>query len=267
VRRVFLAVLALATACGARQEVPYHFRSPLLGSVSAPPLPVALERPETGGGQPATDDRRRPQRLAVSPAPRSSQAATTAEPAPAPRVRRSIPPDALGDVRGEELASRLRAMVGRRDETSSHLQLAVAALREIGAELDPEIARVEDGPALVALAERRGALTLAAPGSPLPSLRLGDLLVFDRVVAAEPASLVGVVVSVDERGVVEFVYLARGVVRRGFAFPSQPSARRDDGGRILNTFIRHNDGADPRGTASLAGELIAAVVPLDRLMR
>ena len=186
---------------------------------------------------------------------------------PAPRVRRSIPSDALTRASGDELAGRLRAMVGRREEHATHLGLALAALRDAGAALDPELAHVEDGPALVALAERRGALTPAAAGSPLPSLRLGDLLVFDRVVAADPASLVAVVVSVDERGVVEFVYLARGVVRRGFAFPAEPSTRRDAAGRVLNTFVRHNDGGDPRGTAHLAGELIAAAISLDRLLR
>ncbi len=183
-------------------------------------------------------------------------------------MRRSIPNRALGAAAsGEELAGRLRGLVGRRDDGSSHLALALAALREVGAALDPELARVEDGPALVALADRRGALTPAAPGSPLPSLRLGDLLVFDRVVAADPASLVAVVVSVDERGVVEIVYLARGVVRRGFVFPAEPAARRDPAGRVLNTFIRHNDGGDPRGTPHLAGELIAAAISLDRLLR
>jgi len=186
---------------------------------------------------------------------------------PVPRVRRSIPSEAIAATGGEELAGRLRGMVGRRDESSTHLQLALAALGELGAALDPELSRVEDGPGLVALAERRGALTPTAPGAPLPPLRLGDLLVFDRVVAADPASLVAVVVSVDERGVVELVYLARGVVRRGFAFPSQPDARRDPAGRILNTFLRHNDGADPRGTRHLAGELIAAAISLDRLLR
>lgn len=168
---------------------------------------------------------------------------------------------------GEELAAVLRGMVGRRDEGSSHIHHVLAGLSELGVTLDPELGGVEDGPALRALAERRGAFTAAAPGSPLPSLRLGDLLVFDRVVAADPASLVAIVVSVDERGVVELVYLARGVVRRGFVFPPEPSSRRDAAGRILNTFVRHNDGADPRGTAHLAGELIAGAISLDRLLR
>ena len=204
------------------------------------------------------------ERVATRPRP------VTHEPVAAevPRVRRSIPAEALGATSGEELAASLRGMVGRRDEGSTHLQYALAALGELGATLDPELARVENGPALVALAERRGALTPAPPGNSLPWLRLGDLLVFDRVVAADPASLVAIVVSVDERGVVEFVYLARGVVRRGFVFPPSPSTRRDPtSGRILNTFTRHNDGADPRGTRHLAGELIAAAISLDRLRR
>ena len=218
---------------------------------------------ETGDGKQETGNRRWVERVATRPRP------VTHEPVAAevPRVRRSIPAEALGATSGEELAASLRGMVGRRDEASTHLQYVLAALGELGATLDPELARVEDGPALVALAERRGALTPAPPGSPLPSLRLGDLLVFDRVVASDPASLVAIVVSVDERGVVEFVYLARGAVRRGFVFPPEPASRRDPGGRILNTFVRHNDGADPRGTAHLAGELLAGAIALDRLLR
>lgn len=260
-RFLLAAVLLTSTACGAQQEQPYHFRSPLLGSVRAPELPVVLGQPATGNRRPATGDGRRPERLAVQrPAPAAEV------PAPAPRVRRSVPAGAL-EGGGEELAERLRGLVGRRDDTSTHVGLALAALREIGAALDPETARVEDGPALVALAERRGALTAAGPGGRLPPLHLGDLLVFDRVVAAEAASLVAVVVSVDERGVVEFVYLARGVVRRGFVFPPEPSTRRDATGRVLNTFVRHNDGGDPRGSPHLAGELIAAAISLDRLLR
>jgi len=264
VRFLLAGLIVTFAACGARSQQPYHFRSPLLGSVTAPELPLLSREHVTGDRQPATGDRRQatgdgrqPERLAIQ---------RPALEAPAPRVKRSIPSAAL-EGRGVELAERLRGLVGRRDESSTHVGLALAALREIGAALDPETARVEDGPALVALAERRGALTAAPPGSPLPALRLGDLLVFDRVTAADPASLVAVVVSVDERGVVEFVYLARGVVRRGFVFPPEPASKRDATGRVLNTFVRHNDGGDPRGSPHLAGELIAAVISLDRLLR
>jgi len=262
VRFLLAGLIVTTAACGARTEQPYHFRSPLLGSVAAPPLPAQKNTQDAGSGGRGTGHREAQKRLATArPTPVAPPPV-----APAPRVKRSIPSAAL-EGRGVELAERLRGLVGRRDESSTHVGLALAALREIGAALDPETARVEDGPALVALAERRGALTAAPPGSPLPALRLGDLLVFDRVTAADPASLVAVVVSVDERGVVEFVYLARGVVRRGFVFPPEPASKRDATGRVLNTFVRHNDGGDPRGSPHLAGELIAAVISLDRLLR
>lgn len=260
-------MLVTAAACGPRNQHPYHFRSPLLGSVSAPPLPQLERIQDTGDRLEETGTEKRQQRVAVTPR-RAMEIPPAAVPAtPVPRVRRSIPSEVLATVSGEELAARLRGMVGRRDDDATHLQVALAALRDLGAPLDPELSRVEDGPALVALAERRGALTAATRGAPLPSLRLGDLLVFDRVVAADPASLVAVVVSVDQRGVVELIYLARGVVRRGFAFPPEPSARRDVTGRVLNTFVRHSDGADARGTRHLAGDLVAAAISLDRLLR
>lgn len=261
------ASLLTAIACGPRSQHPYHFRSPLLGSVRAPELPVLEETQDPGNGERVTGNRRRTRSLATA-ARRPAPPRETAQAAPPPRVRRSVPGEALAaQGSGEELAAEMRGMVGRRDEGSTHVQFALAALVELGLSPDPELAAVEDGPALAALAERRGALTPAAPGAALPSLRLGDLLLFDRVVAADPASLVAVVVSVDERGVVEYVYLARGVVRRGFVFPPDPSARRDPSGRVLNTFVRHNDGADPRGTPHLAGELVAGAISLDRLLR
>jgi hypothetical protein len=82
-----------------------------------------------------------------------------------------------------------------------------------------------------------------------------------------PASLVAVVVSTDSRDVVEFVYLARGVVRRGYLSRAHPADKRDADGRVLNTFIRHSDGGDPADTRYLAGELYGGLVRLDRLLR
>ena len=168
---------------------------------------------------------------------------------------------------GARLAALLRDQVGRRDETSTHVQFAVAALRSIGARLDPKLAGLDDGAALRDLADERSALLATGEGTVAARPRLGDLLVFDGVVADRPASLVAVVVSADARDVVEFVYLARGVVRRGWASRAHPHDKRDADGRVVNTVLRHSDGELPRGAPALAGELQAATISLARLLR
>jgi hypothetical protein len=151
-------------------------------------------------------------------------------------------------------------MVGKRDLESSDVGFVLAALAALGARLDPKAAALASGDALVELARERGAF--AGDGDAL----LGDLIVFDRVMARRPASLVGVVVSSDNQGTIEFVYLTRGVVRRGFVNPRRRGEKRDQTGRVLNTFVRHSDGDNPAGTHYLAGELFAGVVRLDRLL-
>jgi hypothetical protein len=159
---------------------------------------------------------------------------------------------------GEELASSLLGLVGRRDDRSTAVGFALSALTGLGVPLDPPLLGVDDGATLRDLAAERGALAPAARP------RLGDLLLFD---AGEPASVVAVAVSFDARGVIEFVYLSRGVVRRGTMSPDRPHGKRDADGRALNTFLRHSDGDLPRGAPALAGELFAARIQLDRLLR
>ncbi|MCA9678357.1 MAG: hypothetical protein KC464_25240, partial [Myxococcales bacterium] len=127
---------------------------------------------------------------------------------------------------------------------------------------------VTDGPALVEVARGRGAL--AAPTDPDRAVRVpdaGDLLVFDRAQGGKPASLIAVVLGVDERGVIEMMYLAGGVIRRGFVSPAHPGRKRDDAGRILNTSMRHGNDQPPRGTHYLSGELLAGVVGVAALAR
>jgi hypothetical protein len=140
------------------------------------------------------------------------------------------------------------------------------ALAALGARLDPRLRGADDGAGLRELARERGALLPAGEGPSSPP-ELGDLVLFDRVTAGEPASLVAVVVSTDSRHVIEFIYLGRGVVRRGYLSRAHPADKRDSDGRALNTFIRHSDGNDPSGTRHLAGELYAAHIRLDRLLR
>lgn len=223
------AITAVLLAACATREAPYRFRSPMIGGVRA----VEPERPE-----PPAEPRRY-----------------------AAHATRRINRPALDPGQSPGLADVLRGLVGRRDRDSTHLEFALQAAAAIGAELDPRVATVDSGPALVALARERSAITAAA------SALLGDLVVFDRVDRGRRASLVGVVASRRRDGTLEFVYLAGGVVRRGWVNPRHPGTKRRDDGRVLNTFVRHNNGGNPRGTRYLAGELLAEIISLDRLTR
>lgn len=252
-----LAGLVAASACG-RRQVAYHFRAPLVRSVNADLglHPPPADRDDAG----AASWHRRAARLGDHR--RGGEAGAR------PEVF-AIPAEPLraAGADGARLAALLRGQVGRRDETSTHVQFALAALREIGARLDPKVAGVDDGAALRDLADERGALITSGDGAVASRPRLGDLLVFDGVITDRPASLVAVVVSADSRGVVEFVYLARGVVRRGWASRARPHDKRDGDGRVVNTFLRHSDGELPRGAQALAGELLSATISLAALLR
>jgi hypothetical protein len=248
--------LVVTAGCG-RRAVAYHFRGPLVGAVNASPR---LSQPDPA---PALDPEPDPVRARYREGGRDHRRGRAGPVARRP-VRLVIPSDSLRTA--DDPAAGLRALVGGRDEESSHVQFALATLSGLGAGLDPRLRDADDGPALRDLAAERGALIVDAD-SAATRPRLGDLLLFDGVVAEEPASLVAVAISTDSRGVVEFIYLARGVVRRGFLDRAHPTDKRDADGRILNTFVRHSDGTDPAGTRYLAGELHTATIRLDRLLR
>ncbi len=92
--------------------------------------------------------------------------------------------------------------------------------------------------------------------TPLP----GDLLVFHQATSDDPADLVALVIDRDARGVTEFLYLARGVVRRGLVDASRPSLHRDARGATVNTFLRHGKRWPAKGTRYLAGELLGHII-------
>ena len=278
--RVALAALLLAASGCAARPVPYRFAGPLVSGVSLD------DRAEHGRTRPTYDDgvTRRPA-IAVAEVPGT----------PRPEVPASGPghdvsgartvvgdfPD-VGAVAGGIVISRLpephrqdrardgearlelsglegvddvRMLVGSRDGRGD-----VAFALAVAAQLVPDVGAVagasEDGPALVERARRQGAL-----GEPDDRpIETGDLLVFDRAVDGEPASLVAVALGRDERGVIEMLYLARGVVRRGFVDPARPKVRRDDEGRVVNTYLRHGKDWPPKGTRYLSGELLAHVI-------
>jgi hypothetical protein len=147
----------------------------------------------------------------------------------------------------------LRRLVGARS-SSEPLLFAVAAASRLA---DREAPTVASGPDLVLWARVR-ATVLDAGAAAEP----GDLLVFDRVVDNAPASLVAVAIGRDDRGVTEIVYLAGGIVRRGFVDASRPRVARDGDRRIVNSFLRHGRDWPPDGTRYLAGELLSLAIRL-----
>jgi hypothetical protein len=249
--------MALSLAACATRDVAYRFRAPLLSSVHAAPLPAH------GSPLPAPGAR-----LADLPAPHRSQATAilsieetsldAAPPTSQPLAGAAMPEPAPAASGVVEI---LRGLVGQRDRQRSHIEFALLALDAIGVRLGPDARAHTTGAELMAWAESKDAL---GKGAPLP----GDLVVFDKVNQGEPASLVGVVVAATPRDrgeTVEFVYLARGVVRRGYVSPRMPTSKRDPTGRALNTFVRHLDGKTPKNDEFLAGELFRAYVRIDRL--
>ncbi|MBI4512298.1 MAG: hypothetical protein HY698_21880 [Deltaproteobacteria bacterium] len=148
----------------------------------------------------------------------------------------------------------LRGQVGERTREPSS-QFALRVLRSLGVLLREDLLRTPDGVALARMASQVAAITREI--QPLA----GDLVLF------QEGRLWGVVTAVRENGTVEFVYADRGVVRRGFVHPSTPSLRRDDRGRVLNTFVRPYHPSDGPGQRYLAGELLTGFVRLDKLVQ
>jgi hypothetical protein len=265
VRRLAISVLVVA-ACAPR-ATPYRFGGPVVGGPRLPP-PVWAARP-TGEGPGAyrpdvpLHPRRAPTRTAIRTAPRAASRPaepTRLAPPPAPPDLASLPAPhrephprpgtAAIDLGGIRETADLRRLVGGRDGRDP-----LAFALDVRARLLGDRWSAADGPALVAAARTRG--RLAAPGVPI---RPGALLVFDRAVRRQPASLVAVAIDTDDRGVTEMVFLGAGVVRRGWVCPAHPHAKRDRAGRIENTFLRHRNEIPPPGTHFLAGELLAHVI-------
>lgn len=136
----------------------------------------------------------------------------------------------------------LRALVGRRIKRDAFTE-TLAWSHALGSHID-----APNGPSLA-----------AAASAEADAIEPGDLLIFDRTEGA-PADLVAIAIARDARHVTEFIYLAGGVVRRGFLDPARPSLRRDSSGLVVNTFLRAGNRWPPSGTHYLAGELLAHVV-------
>jgi hypothetical protein len=242
-----LALAALAAGC-AHREAPYQFRGPVVSSVHVREL-RATRVHRTTAPAPVYDV------LPVDPYTPSPATPSPFTPNPRPLDPYApLPPTARP-------ADALRALVGLRMKHATDIDFIRTALTALDAPLGAEFAELADGPALVALAEARNARTTTT--TPLR----GDIIVFDDFVPRQPASCLGVVVAVDARGVVEFVYLTRGVVRRGFLSDARPTEKRDAEGRVLNTILRQEHaGHKNKGIGDLSGQLRSGYLRLERLI-
>ena len=253
-RSRLLAALMLFAACGTRP--PHRFASPMMGTASVPPAPL----PHGSREEPALENRAsrgvRAAPIRVSSAPRIREASAAAAEAVVAAsavgredTRGQLPApnriDAAQPLPPARVPAELRALVGRRDKRDP-IEAALGWARELGMAVEPDV---------VAWAEANGRLHDAST----PPER-GDLLVFDRVNSDDPADLVGVVITRDERSVTEFLYLGGGVIRRGFVDTTRPRTKRDKTGAIVNTFLRTGKRWPAKGSHYLAGEHLAHVI-------
>ena len=253
-------VLGTVVAAGcATREHPYRFGSPMLGTAQLPPERLVAHRDP----MPPEERRRAPRdprvRVVSAPPIREASAAAAAAVTETPVARehaqlaRPHVAEATPQVDRPPLRTPLdlRALVGRRDKRDPS-EVALAWARELGLRIETTGMTATD---VVAWAEARDLL-----GAPTDVPEPGNLLVFERTTTDDELDLIAIVVDRDPRGVTELIYLAGGVVRRGFVDVSRPALRRDGAGAIVNTFLRHGKRWPPSGTHFLAGELLAHVI-------
>ncbi len=275
---VGLAVIVQLSAGCVRRAEPYFFANPMLAQAD---LNQDTEPPPSHGERAAAKPQPRNE-ANVPPGPTATARVATVRQVRAPEIREVIAPRAVTDLavvtplpaphRNTEATAPnsnaaapsplrtyegLRTWVGVRTKEVPFVQVLMwhrtLQDRQVAAAQPATIA------ALVEQAQTNRAFVPAAELA-LTGLRVGDLLVFDRAIDDAPASLLGLVASIDARGVSEFFYVAGGVVRRGFIDPARPALVRDADRRVVNTFLRHKQNQPPAGTHFLTGELIAGAI-------
>ena len=93
----------------------------------------------------------------------------------------------------------------------------------------------------------------------------GNLIVFGT--AKKPKSfLCGIIINKNEQDTVEYLYLSRQIIRRGFMNLNHPSKKRDSHGRVLNTFIKGTSGGASGSIRYLAGRRFFSYLPVSSLL-
>jgi len=270
----FIAAASLLIASGACAggATPPPFRGPVVSSVSVGPMPrpVADDNAEPDSNPPLTS---RGTSRSTSPKSTTTPTTTTAminQPVAVPisrapyrgpnlSVRTVVAQSPSSAVTGTSVAlvGKLRALVGVRDKRASHVSFVIDTLRKLGANMP----KATDGDDLYKTAKtRRALITTQRP-------RLGDIIVFDKFLRKKPNSMTAIVVTIDQRNTVEFIYLARKIVRRGFLNLGQRKSKRDARGKIMNTILRHLQSGDRRSTPYLSGQLFSSYISLKQLTR
>lgn len=96
---------------------------------------------------------------------------------------------------------------------------------------------------------------------PADQARDGDVVFFDTGTGC--GGHVGVVESAEASGRLGFREWRDGSSRHSFVTPKSPILRRDEQGRILNTFLRTKHMEDPAETPYFAGEMLCAVFRIE----
>jgi hypothetical protein len=96
---------------------------------------------------------------------------------------------------------------------------------------------------------------------PADLARDGDVVFFDTGTGC--GGHVGVVESAESSGRIGFREWRDGSSRHSFVTPRSPLVRRDDQGRVLNTFLRIKRMEDPTETPYFAGEMLCAVFRIE----
>ena len=116
-----------------------------------------------------------------------------------------------------------------------------------------------------------GYLRTSHKALPPAASRPGDVLFFQTrdplPVTSRPTDVVcnapdhvALVSAVDGSGRISFVEARDGEIHRSYVDPDRPQTRRDESGRVLNSFLRPKRVGESGDTANFAGEMVCAAI-------
>jgi len=101
------------------------------------------------------------------------------------------------------------------------------------------------------------------PAISVKNAAMGDVLFFD--MGEGCGGHTGLIETVEPSGRIGFRERREGDTRHSYVTPGTPYQRRDESGRIMNTFLRPKRMNDAPGTAYFAGEMLCAIFHIREL--